>query len=132
MATASSARTRKTAASNRAKSQPGRALAGVQPVELFTVDAAEREPDLVHIFSIDGVPYHMDRNQDASVALQYLKLVRSRGENVALSFMIEEVMGEKAYEALMNYKGITPAQLGQVMLAVQTVLLGSGDLAPKV
>lgn len=129
--TASSARTRTTAAKKAAARLPvGRQLEGVEPVQLSS-EAQEREPDLVHIFSVDSTPYYMDRNQDANVALTYLRLVRERGENVALSYMFEEVMGVEAYEALMNCKGLTPAQLGQVMLVVQTVLLGSKDQLPK-
>lgn len=132
MTTASPSRTRaKTTARRPAAARPVRQLDEVQVVDLRTDAAAEREPDLVEIFRIDGRPYAMDRNQDAGVVLRYLKLVRSKGENVALSYLFEEVMGQEAYEALTEFKGITPAQLGQVMLAVQTVLLGSGNMVPK-
>lgn len=130
MATASSSRTRSATKKAAARPPVGRQLEGVEPVELSS-SAPDREPDLVHIFSVDGTPYYLDRNQDATVALTYLRLVRSEGQNVALSYMFEEVMGTEAYEALMNCKGLTPAQLGQVMLVVQTVLLGSQDHLPK-
>jgi hypothetical protein len=103
----------------------------VKVVDLRTDEVQEREPDLVEIFRIDGESYCMDRNQDASVVLEYLHLVRSRGENVGLAYLFEEVMGQEAYDALRTFKGISPAQLGQVMMAVQTVMLGSGSQLPK-
>jgi hypothetical protein len=125
---------RRPAAAKRAVAKKAAApstMNGVKPVELFTMAEIDHQPDLVEVFRIDGTPYCMDRNQDAGAALRYLKLVREKGENVALSYLFEEIMGQEAYDALINFKGITPEQLGQVMLAVQTVLLGSQTAAPK-
>lgn len=127
MTTASSSRTRKTAQTRPAV----RRMDSVEVVELNSEAVKEKAPDLVEIFRIDGRSFSVDANQDASVALEYLHLLRTQGPDHAAAYMLAEVLGQEAYDALRSFKGITAFQLGQVMQAVQTVLMGSADRLPK-
>jgi len=91
----------------------------------------EVEPEWVEIFRLDGKSYCVDKNLSAQVALEYLHLVRISGKEAAVAYLFEEMLGVEAYTALRSHKGITPTQIGQVLVALQAVLLGEDGIAPK-
>jgi hypothetical protein len=84
----------------------------------------------VELFSIDGIVYTMPAKVGTNVSLQYLRMVRTQGQEVALGWLLERVIGEDAYEALMNCDGLTPDALAQVMEVVRQHTMGAVE-APK-
>jgi len=79
----------------------------------------------VPLFYIDDVEYSMPAKIPGNVALKYLRKIRTDGVEVAGAWLLEEVIGTEAYEALMNYDGLTIEQLNQVIAIVERHALGS-------
>jgi len=92
-------------------------------------DAAER----VHLFSIvrsvEGaedsvVEYSMPKAENGGLALGYLKRARHEGEDLAGSWLLEEVLGAAGYDALAGEPGVTLATIRQVAKAATAVAFG--------
>lgn len=98
-------------------------------VELSSSD--ELEPDLIEIFRLDGKPYYVDRNQSAQVVLEYLHLTNTKGQEAAVGYMFETMLGAETFAALRGHRNITVVQLGKVLVALQAVLLGDQGAFPK-
>ena len=103
----------------------------VEVLDLDAEDLDEDEPDLVEIFRLNGKVYHIDRNIGAGVALRMLKTIRTEGENAAVGAMLLELLGEEAFDALANQRGIKSRHLAQVLLACQKAILGDDLSGPK-
>lgn len=86
--------------------------------------------EMEDVFSIDGRVFQMPARVTTNTALIYMRMVRKQGEEAAISWAVERVLGEDAYVALMNCESLTKDQLGQVMEIVKTKLLGAVD-GPK-
>lgn len=97
-------------------------------LQLKSTDAPPVEME--DLFSIDGVTYQIPRRVTVNVALRYMKLLRTKGQDEALAWAIERVLGESAYDALMNFDGLQPDDLAQVMEVVRDKLLGAVE-GPK-
>lgn len=79
----------------------------------------------VDLFSIDGEVYQVAAKPSLNVALRYLDELRRRGEMFAGMKLLEDLLGEKGYQALMNYDALTPEHLNSVLLAASELALGS-------
>lgn len=77
------------------------------------------------LFSIDGVVYSMPVEVPGNVALGYLEQMRQGGEAVAIAWALEQVLGEKAYQALVNCKSLQPHQLSAIMTIVTERIMGA-------
>jgi hypothetical protein len=88
----------------------------------------------IPIFTLTGVDeetgreweheYTMPANPPATVILRYLRSVRLHGHDVASGELLEELIGEDAYLALMNHPGVGIDELGAVMNIVSEHSLG--------
>lgn len=93
-------------------------------VPVFTVDHEDR----------DSTVYTMPRKPNVGLALRYLKLARKQSPDVAMSWLIEEAIGEEGYDALaeelasMGEDG--PKLLRTIAEKVQTIAAG-GLESPK-
>lgn len=94
-------------------------------------DEMDTEPDLVEVFRLDGRPYYVDRNVGAGVALRMLKALRHQGQESAVAAMLEEMLGEEAFDDLANFRGIKAKHLAQVLLQIQRAILGDENSGPK-
>jgi hypothetical protein len=81
--------------------------------------------EMVDLFSIDGTTYQMPKEISGSVPLELLHRIRTEGEPSALSWMLQEVLGDTAYMALMGCKAMKPNQLGAIMTVVQERVMGA-------
>lgn len=97
-------------------------------LEFKTKAPAERE--LVDLFSIDGTIYRMPVKVGANVALGYMKLVRTHGQEAAMGWALEKVLGEDAYTALMNCDDVGQEDLETIMQVVHDNVMGDVE-APK-
>jgi hypothetical protein len=77
------------------------------------------------LFSIDGREYSIPTVVPPSVGLRYLKMLRTQGELIANGWVLEEMLGTEAYEALSEFKGLTNAHLMQLTEVVGKHVLGS-------
>lgn len=85
---------------------------------MIKLEKSTEEIEYVEIFEIDGKSHSIKKKQPVNVGLRYLKMVRTDGPEVAQSWLLEQVLGEEAYDALMNFDGLTQEQLQSVMKAV--------------
>lgn len=91
-------------------------------IELTSTPAAEVES--VELFSIDGASYSIPKKPRVNLALRYLKMARESGADAASAYLLEQLVGEDAYTALMNYEDLTQETLQAIMVAAQKVTLG--------
>lgn len=92
-------------------------------IELKTSEAPAIEDEPV--FSIDGRVFTMPKRVPVATALKYMRMVRKEGQDVAIGWAVEKVLGEEAYVALSEFDGLTKDQLAQVMEIVRQKLLGA-------
>lgn len=91
-------------------------------IELTSTPNAEIET--VELFSIDGQSYSIPKKPRVNLALRYLKMAREEGADAASAYLLEQLVGPAAYDALMNYEDLTSETLGAIMEAAQKVTLG--------
>jgi hypothetical protein len=101
----------------------------LEPLQLYSDDVPD-EIEVRPLFYLDDQEYCIPTEFPTNVALQYLRMARVEGENVALGWLLEEILGEEGYSALMNYRGLKPEHLQHVNTVVGQLALGSLD-APK-
>lgn len=80
--------------------------------------------DTVDLFKLGGKTYTIPAKPHASVALRYLRDLRKHGEEHAMSVLLESVLGEEGYEALIE-ANLSFEQFQMVVLAVQKHLMGA-------
>lgn len=98
---------------------------------LSTKDVTPDDPsDLQVLFYIDDTPYYVSTAERAELALRYLHMARAEGQEFALAWMLEEVVGADAYKALMNFDKLPGDALGKIVNRIQHLILG-GMEAPK-
>lgn len=83
------------------------------------------EVEQIHVFTYGGTDYFMPGYVPPSLALGVMDKVRRMGDVVAMSWMLEEVLGVKAYDVLITKPDITKAQIMAVMRIVREHVLGS-------
>ncbi len=89
----------------------------------------EREKRIV-VFYVDDVPYSIPAKPGAEIGLAYLKMVKERGQEAGIAYMLETMLGEDGYDALMNYKGLEIEDLSKVVQKIREVTMGALEL-PK-
>jgi hypothetical protein len=80
---------------------------------------------MVDLFSIDGTVYQMPVKIGAGIALGYMKLVRTHGQEAAMGWAMEKVLGTDAYDALINCEDLDPEDLEAVMSVVHDNVMGA-------
>lgn len=102
-------------------------------IEVLDLDAEEidEEPDLVEIFRLNGKSYYVDRNVGAGTAIRMLKSLKTQGQESAVATMLEELLGEEAFDALANHRGLKPKHFAQVLLSCTRAILGDEFSGPK-
>lgn len=110
-------------AAKKAASANGLVLTTLTEEELAFV---ERVP----VFELDGRGYTIEKLPRLDIALSYLRIARKHGDNAAIAYLLEESLGESAFEALSTHKGLKPEEFSQIYAIVQRHVLG-GLEAPK-
>lgn len=93
-------------------------------VELRRRDESEPE-EMLDLFSIDDVMYQVPARPQVNIALQYLNNLRRMGPVVADMVLLEQLVGEKAYKALSEYKDLMPGDLAKITDTVVSLTLGA-------
>lgn len=96
------------------------------PVEVLAFEAHDDDgpEDRVVLVTIKGEPLTIPAVIEPALGMKIMKTARIQGEAVAMMQMLEEVMGEDAYDKLIDYKP-TSSQLEQLVLAVQRHVMGA-------
>lgn len=123
--------TRQTAA--RKKSAVSRSAAagnpGFEPVRIAADEdvVEDREP----LFYIGTTEYTIPKTIPMGAALEYLRLAGERGQQLAAPILLTRVLGEEAYMALEQSKGLTEEQLGRIVDHVVERALGPQEKGGK-
>ena len=91
----------------------------------LTRDSAIEAPEMVDLFSIDGVTYQIPAKPRMNVALRYLWHARQHGVDRAAAELLEALLGEQGFAALVEYDDLTPEQFQAIMAAAQKVTMGA-------
>lgn len=97
-------------------------------IELKSTPVADRQ--MVDLFSIDGTVYQMPVKIGANIALGYMRYARTHGQEAAMGWALEQVLGADAYTALMACPDLEAEDLEAVMKAVHDNVMGAVE-APK-
>ncbi len=98
---------------------------------LIQIDSNEINTQVIDLFSIDGKVYTMPAEVSASVALQMLHVARESGEQAAVSWAMEEVLGKEAYDALRTCKALKAHQLQAVIKVVTEKVMDAMEESGK-
>jgi hypothetical protein len=110
---------------------PGLKDAGSAP-NIVSLRSAKNPPqgERVPAFSINGVTYSILTRPKVNAGLKYVHLARTRGQEIAIDFMLETLLGKEGYQALMDFDDLTEEDLTAVMDAASKIMAGAIE-APK-
>lgn len=97
---------------------------------VLTTSKDKPAPEKEVLFSIDGMEYEIPTKFGANAALQFARVVRLQGPDIAVAWVLEYALGPSGYAALMNYDELTAEQLDQVTQVIVTRVAGAMEL-PK-
>ena len=103
----------------------------MEPLNLDALPQEAAVADEVHLFTLNDVDYYVPGAIPAGVTLQFLKMARREGEIQAGGWLMEQVLGEEAYDTLMMWKGLTDDILNQLVGAVNKLAQGSTSGATR-
>lgn len=121
-------RTTKTTASKPPAVQEVAGGLDFQPPRLTS--SSPTEAPRVPLFYIDDVEYCISARPGVNVGLKFMDLHRTQGEYVAISYLLERLLGTEGYHALLEHDGLTPAQFQQICEIAAQLVLGALE-APK-
>lgn len=114
----------RTAAKKRTtKPKPTPAVAeDFEPVRLTSkpADTVER----IVLFYVDDTEYSIPKQVGRNHGLRYLRTMRRQGEALAAQELLEVLIGEDGYTALMDCDDLTDEQLDQIMNRLRDMALG--------
>jgi len=123
-------RTRQATANRRTTAvarRPASTLASAEPgFEPIRIPANEDIPDdRIPIFYIGDQEYSVPAVIPAGVALEYLRVAAAAGPDAASGVILTRVLGEEAYMALEQARGLTGEQLQQIVQLVVDRAMGA-------
>lgn len=86
-----------------------------------------KKSDTVDIFKIDDKVYSAPKKPGFGVMLKYMKAQAEKGPDVAVLLMIEEMMGEEAFEALSNHAGLTSEHFTDIVKRLEKIVLAQDE-----
>lgn len=98
---------------------------------LIEIVTSEEDADEIPVFSIDGEVYTMPASIPAGIALQAIDVLRESGEMAAGVWMITQVVGEGAYEALKTSPAVTVQNLKDILDRVNDHVMGQMEDSGK-
>lgn len=126
MASTTTSRTRQTTAARK------RAAVKPAPVdeeyELVELSSTVEEEERVGLFSIDGTVYTIPKVVPQGIALEFLRIGREHGENVAAVRLLERLLGPDAYTALEQCPTLDDQKMQQIMDMAQKIAFGKAEV----
>lgn len=98
-----------------------------QVIHFSDEDGFEEEQKFEDLFTINGKAYQLWVNAPASVGLTYLKMVRTKGAESAAVWIMEQMIGEDGYEALMNYPKLKEKDVKRIMDIVKEYAMANEE-----
>lgn len=92
---------------------------------------APSETDREPLFSIDGMEYTIPREVSGAFAMEALEKTATLGELPGARWIMIELMGRKAYDALRQCKGVSQADLLAIMEICRMKAFGDAEREGK-
>jgi hypothetical protein len=90
----------------------------------LTSDPNKVDDDRIPVFAIDDAEYTIASKVKPNVALRLLHVQRLQGPEAFADLLLQTMLGDDGYEALMNFDDLTDEQLGSVFEAAMKVVGG--------
>lgn len=87
--------------------------------------ASDGEVERKELFSIDGTSYYIINKPRPNVALKAFWNLKTKGEEIAQMELLIDMIGEDAYQALMNYDGLTVEDLERITKIANDTAMGT-------
>lgn len=120
------------ASRKRAAIRPPTGPVEVGAFEPIHIAADPVDEERVPIFYIGDDEYTVPKIIPPGVALEYLRIAGEKGDQYAAPIIMTRVLGEEAYTALEQSRGITSDQLEHVVKTVIDLALGRTEKEGKV
>lgn len=75
--------------------------------------------ETIEVFELDDKVYSLPKKVSAGVSLKYLKLQAEEGPDAAMYFIMKEMLGEEAFEALAEHPSLEKGDLSKIMEVVE-------------
>ena len=98
------------------------------PIVISTKDAPE-DVETEVLFTIDDVEYTVAKEVPAIIGMRALEIAADEGDAASMSWLMREVLGGKAYEALLACDAVSSKQLAQIMQVVRDKAMGDMEEA---
>lgn len=92
------------------------------PVRLASKSTAPA--DRIVLFYVDEEEYSIPKRVGRNHGLRYLRTMRRQGEAIAAQELLEILIGEDGYEALMECEDLTDEDLDKIMTRLRDMALG--------
>lgn len=114
---------KKRAAKKTAAPTPATVDEDFEPVRLTS--KTDAPADRVVLFYVDDEPYTIPKKISRGHGLRFLRTMRRQGEAIAAQELMETLIGEDGYEALMNCDDLTDEDLDKIMDRLRDEALGA-------
>ena len=92
----------------------------------------ETEVKMIPLFTLDGETYEIAEKYPASLSVGYLRRVRQSGPEVGWAWLLEEVLGSEAMQALEDHPTIGDEHMDQIGEVIRYHALGqTGGKGPR-
>lgn len=116
-------------ARKKAAARPPAPPAAFEPVRIVAdEDVVEERATL---FYIGDVEYTVPTTVPVGIALEYLRVARNAGSEAGAGALLSRALGEEAYLALEQSRGLTSDQLLQIVEIVLDLSLGKAEREGK-
>jgi hypothetical protein len=85
----------------------------------------DRKVSTVELFSIDGKAYSVPTSVRPNEALKVMHFTRTRGETAGVSYMLESMLGEEGYLALLDYDDLEEEDLEKIIKIASEIVAGA-------
>jgi hypothetical protein len=92
---------------------------------ILRIGEQPEEPKFDVLFTVHGTGHRGLVNPPAALMLKYIDLVRKRGANVALSWLLEEMLDAEAYKALTEDQAVSRPEFRKVTDLILGLLFGT-------
>lgn len=114
----------RTAAKKRTSPKPKTTPTVAEDFEPVRLTSKPADTDRIVLFYVDDDEYSIPKRIGRNHGLRYLQTMRKQGEALAAQELLEILIGEDGYEALMNCDDLEDAQLDQIMTRLRDMALG--------
>lgn len=104
---------------------PAGTPAGAPADGVIRLGGAAKPVAMRDLFEIDGKMYQVPSEIRPNVALAILAKYEQMGPGLAEVYMLRRILGDESFNALMEYDGLAPEDLGAITDALMKLTFGA-------